>query len=86
MDKDEVNKLIEQYMDDFKNQYVQKNNDYNNSLHRENIFKQNPLEGLKARMSDKFNRILSKGFDDDTEDSMVDLFGYYVHYCIMRKK
>jgi len=86
MDKDEVNKLIEHYMDDFKNQYVQKNNDYNNSLHRENIFKQNPLEGLKARMSDKFNRILSKGFDDDTEDSMVDLFGYYVHYCIMRKK
>jgi len=86
MDKDEVNKLIEQYMDEFKNQYVQKNNDYNNSLHRENIFKQNPLEGLKARMSDKFNRILSKGFDDDTEDSMVDLFGYYVHYCIMRKK
>ena len=86
MDKDEVNKLIEKYMDDFKNQYVQKNNDYNNSLHRENIFKQNPLEGLKARMSDKFNRILSKGFDDDTEDSMVDLFGYYVHYCIMRKK
>ncbi len=86
MEINEVNDLIEQYMDEFKAQYVQKNKDYNNSLHRENIFKQNPMEGLKARMSDKFNRILSKGFDDDTEDSMVDLFGYYIHYCIMREK
>ena len=86
LSKDEVNKLISKELDKFKNKLIQKNEDYNNSLHKKNIFGQDPLEGLKARMSDKFNRIISKGFDDKTEDSMEDLFGYYIHYKIMTKK
>jgi hypothetical protein len=81
----EVNKLISDELDLFKAELIQKNDDYNNSLHRPNIFKQEPIEGLKARMSDKLNRIISKGLDDKTEDSLRDLFGYYIHYKIMTK-
>lgn len=86
MDKAEVNEAIEIELLQFTNELLQKNEDYNNSLHKPNIFGQEPIEGLKARMSDKFNRIISKGFDDKTEDSMRDLFGYYIHYCIMKNK
>lgn len=86
MDKAEVNEAIEMELLQFTNELLQKNEDYNNSLHKPNIFGQEPIEGLKARMSDKFNRIISKGFDDKTEDSMRDLFGYYIHYCIMKNK
>ena len=82
----QVNKLICDELLQFATELVQKNKDYNNSLHKPNIFGQDPVEGLKARMSDKFNRIISKGFDDLTEDSMRDLFGYYIHYCIMKGK
>ena len=80
---EEVNNLIAKECDEFKNELIQKNIDYNNSLHRPNIFKQNPIEGIKARISDKLNRILSKGLDDKTEDSFKDLFGYYIHRKIM---
>jgi len=86
MEKSEVNKLISKEVDKFKRELIQKNIDYNNSLHRENIFKQNPIEGIKARISDKLNRILAKGLDDKTEDSFRDLFGYYIHYKIMMDK
>lgn len=85
MDKKEVNHKIELELVKFRDELLQKNEDYNNSLHKPNIFGQDPIEGIKARMSDKFNRIISKGFDDKTEDSMRDLFGYYIHYCIMSK-
>ncbi len=84
--KEDVNRLISEELNEFKAELLQKNEDYNNSLHSPNIFGQEPIEGLKARMSDKFNRIISKGFDDLTEDSMRDLFGYYIHYCIMKGK
>ena len=86
MTKDEVNLDILKYLEGFTKELIQKNKDYNNSLHMPNIFGQDPIEGVKARMSDKLNRILSKGLDDKTEDSMRDLFGYYIHYCIMLKK
>tara|TARA_R110000851_G_scaffold245309_1_gene398079 strand:- start:63 stop:323 length:261 start_codon:yes stop_codon:yes gene_type:complete len=86
MTKEEVNNAIIRELCVYTEELVQKNEDYNNSLHRPNIFGQDPVEGLKARMSDKFNRIISKGFDDTTEDSMRDLFGYYIHYCIMKGK
>jgi hypothetical protein len=86
LSKEEVNNLIIDECHAFCSQLIQKNEDYNNSLHKPNIFGQNPIDGLKARMSDKLNRILSKGLDDKTEDSFRDLFGYYIHYCIMTKK
>jgi len=81
-----INDCIEQEVELFKKQLIQKNVDYNNSLHQsKNLFGQNPIEGLKARMSDKLNRIIAKGVDDKTEDSLMDLFGYYIHYQIMQK-
>ena len=83
MNIEETNSRIKEEIYLFCSELIQKNIDYNNSLHRENIFKQNPIEGVKARISDKLNRILSKGLDDKTEDSFRDLFGYYIHYKIM---
>ena len=83
MKLEETNKRITEEILDFATELVQKNRDYNNSLHRPNIFGQDPIEGIKARISDKLNRILSKGLDDKTEDSFRDLFGYYIHYRIM---
>ena len=83
MTLEETNNKIREELGRFADELVQKNVDYNNSLHRPNVFGQDPMEGLKARMSDKLNRILSKGMDDKTEDSFRDLFGYYIHHCIM---
>ena len=85
LSKEEVNEFIKSELETFTAELIQKNEDYNNSLHKKNIFGQDPIEGIKARMSDKFNRIISKGFDDKTEDSLKDLFGYYIHYKIMTK-
>ena len=85
LSKEEVNELIKSELETFTSELIQKNEDYNNSLHQKNIFGQDPIEGIKARMSDKFNRIISKGFDDKTEDSMRDLFGYYIHYKVITK-
>jgi hypothetical protein len=68
----------------FKKELIQKNVDYNNSLYSANLFGYDPLIGLKARISDKLNRIISKGLDDKTEDSLGDLASYYFHYMIMK--
>ena len=86
MTLEDINDKICLEVNVFLDELIQKNIDYNNSLHRPNIFGQDPIEGIKARISDKLNRILSKGLDDKTEDSFRDLFGYYIHYCIMTKK
>ena len=80
---EEVNELIEIECDKIKQELIQKNIDYNNSLYRPNMFNQNPIEGIKARISDKINRIASKGIDDKTEDSRGDLIGYLIHLKIM---
>jgi len=83
MNIEQVNKLIEIECDKIKQELIQKNIDYNNSLYRPNMFNQNPIEGIKARISDKINRIASKGIDDKTEDSVGDLIGYLIHLKIM---
>lgn len=80
-----VNQAISDYLDEFKKELIQKNLDYNNSIYKRNIFGQNPMEGIKARISDKINRVVSKGLDDKTEDSMQDLFGYHVHRKVYQK-
>ena len=80
-----VNQAISDYLDEFKKELIQKNLDYNNSLYKPNIFGQDPMEGIKARISDKINRVISKGLDDKTEDSMQDMFGYHVHRKVYQK-
>lgn len=82
----QVNNLIDLEVEKFKKELIQKNIDYNNSLYKENLFGLNPLIGLKARISDKLNRIISKGLDDKTEDSLGDLAGYYFHHRIMKSQ
>jgi len=83
MNIEKVNELIEIECNNIKKGLIQKNIDYNNSLYRPNMFSQNPIEGIKARISDKINRIASKGIDDKTEDSIGDLIGYLIHLKIM---
>ena len=83
MNIEKVNELIEIECDNIKQELIQKNIDYNNSLYLPNMFNQNPIEGIKARISDKINRIASKGIDDKTEDSIGDLIGYLIHLKIM---
>lgn len=85
MDIEKVNELIEIECNIIKKELIQKNIDYNNSLYLPNMFNQNPIEGIKARISDKINRIASKGIDDKTEDSIGDLVGYLIHLKIMLK-
>tara|TARA_R100000541_G_scaffold7470_1_gene15084 strand:+ start:198 stop:689 length:492 start_codon:yes stop_codon:yes gene_type:complete len=80
-----VNQAISDYLDEFKKELIQKNLDYNNSIYKPNIFGQDPMEGIKARISDKINRVVSKGLDDKTEDSMQDMFGYHVHRKVYQK-
>lgn len=80
-----VNQAISDYLDEFKKELIQKNLDYNNSLYKPNIFGQDPMEGIKARISDKINRVVSKGLDDKTEDSMQDLMGYHIHRKVYQK-
>ena len=80
-----VNQAISDYLDEFKKELIQKNLDYNNSIYKPNIFGQDPMEGIKARISDKINRVVSKGLDDKTEDSMQDLMGYHVHRKVYQK-
>ena len=80
-----VNQAISDYLDEFKKELIQKNLDYNNSIYKPNIFGQDPMEGIKARISDKINRVISKGLDDKTEDSMEDLMGYHVHRKVYQK-
>tara|TARA_R100000541_G_C1844598_1_gene76510 strand:- start:125 stop:385 length:261 start_codon:yes stop_codon:yes gene_type:complete len=86
MELEETNKLLREVVEEFLEELIQKNTDYNNSLHRPNIFGQDPIEGIKARISDKLNRVIAKGLDDKTEDSLKDLCGYYFNYALMKRK
>jgi hypothetical protein len=81
---EEINKLIEKECDSLKKMLIQKNIDYNNSLHNPiRIFsKCSNLQGILCRLDDKLSRISKKGIDDKTEDSIGDLIGYLVHLKI----
>ena len=83
---EQVNEWIAIISDEYKAQWIKKNIDYNNSLYdMDNIFDQDPVEGLKSRISDKYNRIKAVGLNDKTEDSMGDMFGYWVHKIIRER-
>jgi len=83
----EVNKLIELECEQLKELLIQKNIDYNNSLHNPiRVFsKVSNTEGILARLDDKLNRILKKGINDKTEDTVSDLIGYLIHLKIAIK-
>jgi hypothetical protein len=83
----EVNKLIELECEQLKELLIQKNIDYNNSLHNPiSVFsKVSNIDGILARLDDKLNRILKKGINDKTEDTVSDLIGYLIHLKIAIK-
>ena len=78
-----TNMKINKVFDEIRDQVVQKNIDYNNSLQNPiGIFQQNKLDGIKGRIDDKLNRIVACGLNDKTEDTISDLIGYLVHLKI----
>ena len=67
---------------------IEKNRLYGDSLQNPKIKLSNIQNSQKilSRLEDKINRFASVGFNGDTEDSLLDAFGYYVHYIIAKEK
>jgi hypothetical protein len=84
--KNDMTSRIRSECDRIKELLVQKNTDYNNSLHTPPLlFDMDPATGIKARINDKLNRIKQVGLNDKTEDTVDDLIGYLVHLQIANK-
>jgi len=62
------------------NLLLEKNKAYGDSaLNPANIFaKGSAVDNLCCRIDDKLMRIKNKGIDDKTEDTLVDLIGYFI--------
>jgi len=62
------------------NLLIEKNKAYGDSaLNPANIFaKGSAVDNLCCRIDDKLMRIKNKGIDDKTEDTLVDLIGYFI--------
>jgi hypothetical protein len=62
------------------NLLLEKNKAYGDSaLNPANIFaKGSAVDNLCCRIDDKLMRIKNKGVDDKTEDTLVDLIGYFI--------
>lgn len=81
-----INQRITEECDRIKKLLLQKNTDYNNSLHAAPLlFEMDTATGIKARINDKLNRIKQVGLNDKTEDTVDDLIGYLVHLQIANK-
>lgn len=78
-----INDLIVDECNRIKELLLEKNVNYNNSLHTQPpLFDVDPRVGLMARINDKLNRIKQVGLNDVTEDSLDDLIGYLIHLRI----
>lgn len=65
---------------------LSKNEAYGDSALRYGaVFPISPEESIKSRINDKIARIINKGLDDKTEDTVDDLIGYLVLLNISRK-
>ena len=73
-------KCIINKCEELKEILLTKNTDYGNSaLQPGGIFSHlDPMEGIKARIDDKLNRIKNKGVHGQTEDTVMDLAGYLI--------
>jgi len=70
-----------------KNMLLTKNQAYGDSAFKEGtMFPIDPILAIQARINDKINRIKNKGITSDTEDSLVDLIGYFILLKIALKK
>jgi hypothetical protein len=83
MTLEETNILIEQKFEELKQIAISKNTAYNASLYNpDGLFQLDLIDGLKARINDKLNRIKRVGLKDETEDTLKDLIIYLIHLDI----
>lgn len=79
--------LIVKVCDDLKNLLLEKNAAYGDAVHQRGpLFDVDPVVGIQARINDKLRRIQNKGINNDTEDSIDDLIGYFIHLKIARQR
>jgi len=78
---------ITKITEDLNRLLLSKNEKYGNSaLEPLNVFSSlSAIEGLCARIDDKLARIRNSGFNDDTEDTLFDLCGYFILLIIALK-
>lgn len=87
MTLEQVNEAIVMECEALAKRLIDKNIAYNNSL-QSPLIKLSSLqnsEKILSRMEDKMNRFARAGFTGDTEDSLEDFLGYYIHYRIALK-
>ena len=79
---------IRQICSNFADRIIEKNKVYGDSLQNPKIklSKIQNSDKIMSRLEDKINRFASVGFTEDTEDSLEDAFGYYIHYLIAKEK
>lgn len=81
--------LIVKTCDELKELLLDKNLKYGDAVHQSGpLFDIDPVIGIQSRINDKLRRIQNSGLTKDTEDSLTDLMGYFVHLkiAINRKK
>jgi len=79
-----TNEKIKRLMIKHTNNFIDKNNIYGDSLQNPiSIFQKDKMQGILGRIDDKLNRIKTVGINEDTEDTIEDLIGYFVHLEIM---
>lgn len=78
---------ITKITEDLNRLLLSKNEKYGNSaLEPLNVFSSlTAIEGLCARIDDKLARIRNSGFNDDTEDTLFDLCGYFILLIVALK-
>jgi len=71
--------LIIKECDELKELLLKKNAMYGDSALKSGIlFNIDPVTAIQARINDKLSRIANKGLNEDTEDSIQDLLGYFI--------
>lgn len=85
----ETNELIENELQRLRDLFIEKNDQYNDSLQHpiSTFYQGDVVSGICARLDDKLGRIRQSGITEDTIDTIDDLVGYLVHLRIaLRKK
>jgi len=82
--KKTTNEKIIAECEKIKTQLLYKNDCYGDSLQNPlGVFQKDKMQGILGRIDDKLNRIKAVGINDNTEDSISDLIGYFIHLKIM---
>jgi hypothetical protein len=84
----ETNELLENELQRLRDLFVEKNEQYNDSLQHpiSTFYQGDVVSGICARLDDKLGRIRQAGITEDTIDTIDDLVGYLVHLRIALRK